>query len=120
MSSIQTLPSVPLSEATALQSEMDVVEIGYGNGFVQRLPRGTGSLIQTWQLVWEVLSLSQLSSLETFFIAHRGSQPFYWTAPTTSAAALFVCKSWQQRPLTGARFNMQARLIRHTHMIPLS
>ena len=75
-----------------LRSEFIVEELRFGNGFTQRFPMGTGGLNKEWQVRWEQLAMSELATIETFFIKHHGTKPFSWMAPNQSVAQPFICK----------------------------
>ena len=115
MSDYDILPDIPIAEATESRSEFIVEELRFGNGFTQRLPMGTGGLIKVWQVRWEQLDATDLSTLDSFFTTHRGSLPFSWIAPNQSVAQPFICKRWQSRPLGAGYHNLTAQLVKHTH-----
>lgn len=114
MTIIKTMPNIPIAEASDVRAELAVEEISFGNGFTQRLPRGTGGLNREWQVKWEHLTSAEINQLEAFFVSHRGSTAFYWTPPLPAKIGLYICRRWQHRPLGAGYHNMTAQLVSHT------
>jgi phage-related protein len=80
-----------ISQASVMTRTPRVTSVAFGNGYEQRSSDGLNALADTWNLVWENIGTSDLSTLTSFFDGLLGVTYFTFTAPTDS-----VSKNWVQ------------------------
>jgi phage-related protein len=75
------LPTTPSpSQSSAKTTEFRVTRVKLGNGYEQRSIDGLNATRDSWTLVYENISLSNLQTMTTFFDGLGGATYFTWTA----------------------------------------
>lgn len=103
-----TPPKAPNIESSGVFTA-NVLQAQFGDGYEQTASPGLNSVSVTYAASWDLLSSTDLSSLEAFFAARYGSQAFLYTLPGELTARKFKCKTWT-RGYTGALFTLRAEL----------
>lgn len=93
---MDSLPNIPISYGTAGKTECRILENDYGDGYNQRAADGLNSVVATWDVVWEDVSVNDIDTLEAFFEAKKGYIAFLWTPPRRSVAKKWICKEWSR------------------------
>jgi phage-related protein len=94
---LETLtPPYPPSPSTTTKPPLSLREADFGDGYSQVTPAGLNHIRRTVTLVWEALSADQAASLEAFFEAHGGYQPFLY-ALSGDTARQWRCKDWNRK-----------------------
>jgi phage-related protein len=89
-----TPPRPPTIDATRT-IQPRVIVASFGDGYSQRTGAGLNTQPQVWSLTWGPMGAADIDTIEAFFAARRGVEPFRWTPPRESSPRVFVCPEWQ-------------------------
>lgn len=107
----QALPLQNLiSQASQAEVEFNVLEVKYGNGQGQAVADGINSTVETWNLTWEQLSLSNYSTLRTAFYTAKGIDYFTWQPIGGSSTLKFKIRKFGMMPQSGDLYSVSATL----------
>lgn len=81
--------------------EQRIKSVNFGDGYEQRQADGINPLRETWSLNFTNRDIAEIDAIEDFLLARGGVENFDWTPPRASAAAKYVCKSWQRTAAIG-------------------
>lgn len=105
---VQRFPNYIPSRSTVMRRRIEVLEMRFGGGHVQRLPRfGGADHLQEWSVFFSHRSPAEIAAIDTFLGSHGGATSFLWTPPQGSQGR-YVCSSWQITPITGDLANLTA------------
>ena len=108
---IQRFPDILPSESSVMRRRMDVLEVRFGDGAMQRMPRfGAAAPIREWQLVFTNITAAQAVIMDEFLASHNGVTPFLWTPPRGSAGH-YRCHGWEVTPATAGLAGLRALFI---------
>jgi phage-related protein len=97
---MQRFPDIAPSRSSVMRRRADVIEVRFGEGAVQRLPRfGGAPPHRDWQLVFTALDRAEINRIDSFLETHGGVTPFHWTPPQ-GRAGRYLCAGWQVTPLS--------------------
>lgn len=84
-------PSYPIEKSV----EPRVKRASFGDGYTQESPDGLNPLLHTWNLVWDVVTYDERTTITTFLKDKLGCIPFNWVdgAGTTH---LVKCPTWTE------------------------
>lgn len=75
--------------------------VGFGDGYEQRSESGLNSDMQDWSgLSFSGRSSAEIGAIVAFLDAQGSVNAFNWTPPGRSSA-LFVCKKWSRKYVSG-------------------
>ena len=94
------LPAVAVSSADP-QRRARLREVQFGDGYKQAAPDGLNSVETSYRMRWQAVSAADAASLDAFFTARRGSEPFSWRPDGEPAALLWRCKRWRVARIKG-------------------
>jgi phage-related protein len=98
---VRQFPDYEASRSTAMRRRIEVLEMRFGGGHVQRLPRfGGAHQLQEWSVFFSHRSPFEIEEIDRFLGSHGGATSFLWTPPQ-GTRGLYVCSSWQITPVTG-------------------
>jgi phage-related protein len=73
-----------------LNTTFNTLEVRFGDGYAQRAANGINNITHRWQLVWNNLGQTDMTTLQTAVEAVGGAGGlFSWTAPTDT-----VSRTW--------------------------
>ena len=105
---MQNFPDVVPSLSSVLRRSADMLEVRFGGGESQVMPRFGGAAPQSeWQLVFANLPVADIARLDAFLESHGGVTAFRWQPPQGSRAA-FRCASWQIVPVSAELATLRA------------
>lgn len=105
-----SMPSIPPSYALSVNTEFDVLNNRYGDGYGQRAARGINSVKDTFRLSWELLTEAEYITLRDFFKGTKGVVTIEYTPPTEVTDRTFIVKSFSGNPSGFERWDVQADL----------
>lgn len=85
----------------------NVLQAGFGDGYEQTASAGLNPITGVYSVSWDLLSSSDLATLENFFVTEGGYRAFAYTFPGETTPRRFKCKTWT-RTYTGALFALKA------------
>ncbi len=65
----------------------------FGDGYVQSLPEGANSLVESWKLSFTLRRKGEIQAIDLFLRNHLGATKFTWTTPHGDTYE-FVCENW--------------------------
>lgn len=72
-----------------------VLATKFGDGYEQRGLDGIHADLQSWQLNFSPIPITDADTIEAFFITNQTAiTPFVWTAPRAAVASKFLCRTW--------------------------
>jgi len=86
-------PSITPSYGQSKNSNPNVLETQYGDGYSSRLVFGLNQNLKVYSLAWNNISESNADTIETFLDARGGSESFTFTPPGESSGT-YLCRSW--------------------------
>lgn len=108
---MQAFPNVVPSRSSILRRTADMLEVRFGEGEAQLLPRFGGAAPQSeWQLVFANLPVAEIARLDRFLESHGGVTAFRWQPPQGRNAA-WRCASWQIVPVSAELATLRASFI---------
>jgi phage-related protein len=72
-------PPVPQSPGTKMSPEVKSLEAAFGDGYTQGSPDGMNNIRMVASLNWAVLLEEDAQAIFDFFVAQKGTIPFYYT-----------------------------------------
>jgi len=108
---MRRFPDIAPSRSSALRRRMDVLEVRFGEGAVQRMPRFAGAVPgREWQLVFSHLASVDVGRIDSFLESHGGVTAFLWTPPG-GVAGRYLCSAWQVTPVSASMAHVAARFV---------
>lgn len=77
-----------------------VLQVQFGDGYSQRAEDGINNLPTTWDVTWDVLSVADADTIETFFNDRAGAESFDYQFPNESASAKYIVKTWNRTDIS--------------------
>lgn len=106
------LPDIPIDYSPERQSNARVDQAQFGDGYVQRRPRGINHIQRSQSVQWSLLTRYEHDELMLFLEPRLNLTPFLWQAPWDDAARQWVCTSLSGAVPSSARFgSLQATFI---------
>ena len=108
---MRRFPEIGPSESSVMRRRMDVLEVRFGEGAVQRMPRVAGAPPgREWQLVFAHLASADASRIDSFLESHGGITAFLWTPPG-GVSGHYLCAAWQLTPESTSMVNVTATFV---------
>ena len=96
-----------LSQASSSVVSYNVLRIKFGNGIEQRSKDGINNRVETWNLVWENMSLAEMNDLVTFFDNLAGVYYFTWVPFGDTVTKKFILEGQLAKtPRSGNMYNV--------------
>jgi phage-related protein len=108
---MQRFPDIAPSRSSVMRRRMDVLEVRFGEGVVQRMPRFAGAVPgREWQLVFSHLAITDASRIDSFLESHGGVTAFLWKPPG-GVVGQYLCAAWQITPISARTVNVSAGIV---------
>jgi len=91
-----TLPSISHDMAISKNITPNVLTTDLGDGYAQRATDGINNMREEWSISWTNRPAADITTLEDFFMARKGSESFDWTAPRASSSKKYICTDWSR------------------------
>ena len=105
---MRRFPDISPSRSSVMRRRADIIEVRFGEGEVQRLPRfGGAAPYRDWQLVFANLDSAEIARIDSFLERHGGVTPFHWTPPQ-GRAGHYLCGGWQVTPVSAGLATLRA------------
>lgn len=88
-------PPVEIDYDSSVQTTNRVLVAGLGDGYTVRAGDGLNSKKRIWSLSWNILSIADADTIETFLSDQNGYKAFYWTPPR-GAIGKWTCAQWSR------------------------
>lgn len=98
----------PCSTGSVLEMEPRVITDGFGEGYAQRVPDGTNSMLENRSVQFTSLSPETADAIDQFLRARGGHESFQWTAPFQTVPRLWICAKWRVEPEDATRLRISA------------
>ena len=93
----QTFPSIQASFGLSKNSNPNVKEIKFGDGYAQRVTFGLNQNLKDYSLSWNNITETEANQIESFLdLRSKDNASFLYTPPQESTAKHFICKSWSR------------------------
>ena len=113
MASVDFPTNAPtLSYGISLSKEYRILTSTFGDGYTQRVGDGINTEIESWNMTWDIITLSEKNILVDFFDARGGYEAINFTAPGDSSEKKWVVKGATVTPLSSAYFKVDAKFER--------
>lgn len=89
-------PPIGPSPGTAFKPQIKILEAEFGDGYSQPTPDGLNNVRETVELKWDALTQAQMNTINNFFVARKGAQPFYYKPSGVSTTLKWTCKEWSR------------------------
>jgi phage-related protein len=99
-----------ISQATQGKTTFKVLEVKYGNGYTQRAGDGINNNQGTWNIEYDLLTSSELSTVVTAFDTAAGVDYFTWQAPGDATSKKWLVKEYSRSPRAGDLYSVSAAL----------
>lgn len=99
-----------ISRTSAGDRAYRVETVQYGNGYAQRMKDVINNAVESWNVEWESLDLTQLTTLSTAFDTAAGTDYFTWTPPGSATQKKFIVSKFSVRNPSGAYYHVAASL----------
>lgn len=86
--------------------EFRTLEAGFGDGYTQRAGDGLNPAIESWNLVWEVLTVSQKDVIYNFLVERGGYKAIEMRMPGESELKKWTCKKFSATPTTHGVYSL--------------
>lgn len=83
-------PTIPISQSSSMSMHNEINAIRFGNGYEQRVPMGINYRRETWNIVWDALTLPQKNTIVNFIQSVSNGSTILWTPPNESAQKRYV------------------------------
>lgn len=83
------------SLAATANSAPKVTEAKFGDGYVQRSPKGINNNPMSWDLSFDALSSHDADAIEDFLATLYACLPFTWT-DLRGRTGQYICPSWSR------------------------
>ncbi len=93
-----TFPDILPSFSSSSSTEASVLEARFGDNYSMRAASGINSIVETWTLIFQDISNTDIETIRAFLVARGGYESFGWTPPGESTEKKYVCKSWVVTP----------------------
>ncbi|MGC6453396.1 MAG: phage tail protein [Candidatus Puniceispirillaceae bacterium] len=108
---MRRFPDIAPSRSSVMRRRMDVLEVRFGEGAVQRMPRFAGAVPgRQWQVVFSRLDNEDAARIDGFLEAHAGVSAFLWTPPG-GVTGHYLCAAWQITPVSAAMADVSASFV---------
>lgn len=96
-----------------------VLTAQFGDGYMQRTPKGLNNVTLSWNLTWMNRAWAYVNDMLAFFEARKGSEGFYWTEPKTIVAGVVAtgtqykvyCPEWRLVHSSALAATVSARFV---------
>jgi phage-related protein len=89
-----------------------VLTAQYGGGYRQDSADGINNILETWNLVFNPVSLTEAQQIADFVRGQGGYQKFNWTPPTPSATPrVYICQNIDWTHVGGATMQLNLEFI---------
>jgi phage-related protein len=88
-------PPVMQSPGTKMSPEIKTLEASFGDGYTQGSPDGINSVRMVATLNWAALLDAEAQTIFDFFVAHKGTIPFYY-ALRDGVVRKWTCKQFDR------------------------
>lgn len=68
----------------------------FGDGYTQRAGDGINTRLRKFSVTWNLLSLSEIESIESFLEAREGHEAFFWTPPRETTPRKYICEGYDR------------------------
>ena len=110
MTMTPTLPDIKPSEARR-DEKTQVTKISFGDGYEQRAKKGINHIVRKYAVSWKAITNADADTLDAFFRARAGVEPFNWTPPDAAEAAKWTCERYRRdktaAPITDYSANLE-------------
>ena len=89
-------PNPRPSPGTENTPELKILSAQFGDGYTQETPDGINHIRSVWRLKWDALTPAQADAIEAFFVAQKGTTPFWWKEVSTGPWIKVTCKEWSR------------------------
>ena len=108
---MQRFPDIAPSRSSVMRRRADILEVRFGDGAVQRMPRFAGVVAgREWQLVFSHLAMAEAARIDRFLESHGGVTAFVWTPPS-GVSGQYLCTAWQITPASAELAHVSASFI---------
>ncbi len=90
------------------QKEHRVLSASFGDGYSQRVLDGLNTVIESWDMNWEVLTLSEKDVIVNFLDSMAGYKAFGYTMPGETVRKKWICKKYSATPLARGIYSLTA------------
>lgn len=88
-----------------------ILETPFGDGYRQTAGDGLNTQVEAWDLTWTVLKPADADTIEAFFVARDGREPFWWTPLRQASPKKFRCTKWSRTVVDGKGDRIAATLV---------
>ncbi len=107
----QAMPlTTKISESSSKSSIYKTLTSRFGDSYAQRAPDGTNSKVDTWDLKWSPLNLTDRNTVVTVLDAVGGWDYITWTPPGESVSKKFVISSGYSESYVSTYYNISVKL----------
>lgn len=108
---MRRFPAIAPSRSSVMRRRVDVLEVRFGDGAVQRMPRFAGAMPgREWQLVFSHLANADATRIDSFLESHGGVTAFLWTPPG-GVSGQYLCAAWQITPASASLAHVRANFV---------
>jgi len=88
-----TPPRLP-DMGTGGKFKTKILKADFGDGYTQSAADGVNYIRRTVTLSWEVLTPTEIATMNAFFVAQGGWNQFWWTPTDESTPVKWTCEEW--------------------------
>lgn len=108
MTATLLFPAIMPSRQSAQFMRSHITEIRFGDGRVQRAPRG--GIRREWRLLFADRPRADIDRIDAFLTRCGGVTPFIWRPPHV-ARGVFICHAWDVTPVNDALATLRAQFL---------
>lgn len=86
-----TFPSILAGVGTRKQVAFNTLRAQFGDGYSQRVVNGLNNVRETWNVIFDNLTIADATTIETFIRDQEGVTSFDWTPPGEASPRKFIC-----------------------------
>ncbi|KAA0573367.1 phage tail protein [Azospirillum sp. Sh1] len=105
------VPPYPPVLGSEIEPEFKVLEAGFGDGYTQRAADGLNNIRDQLTVTWERLTSTELSVIEDFIRARRGTESFWWQPPGDHYPRRWICRKLKRTRASNNGINLNATFI---------
>lgn len=104
-----TFPAIQASFGVQKNSEPNINEINFGDGYSSRITFGLNQNKKKYNLSWQNITETESDTIENFLDERaKDAQSFTYTPPQESSSSQYICKKWSKTINYAGRATIQA------------